>query len=156
MRRDLSPAKAEERIEQAVVSRDLPPEARHPAAFSVGAVVLAAKLAKSDGRVTKSEILAFRRAFIVPAEEERLVADLFDKARRDPSGYEPYAQELGRLFADEPELLEDLAEGLARIAFADGGLGARERDFLERVGACFRLSPARLEAVLARAGARQS
>ncbi|MGR4000925.1 MAG: TerB family tellurite resistance protein [Alphaproteobacteria bacterium] len=124
------------------------PVAKYGAAFSVGAVVLSAKLAKVDGHVSASEIQAFRRVFYIPDDELGLVATLFDRARRDALGYRAYARELGRIFAGEPRLLEELVEGLARIALADGTLSARERRFLEGVCDGFGMDSRQLDNIL--------
>ena len=47
-------------------------------AFTQAVIVLAAKMAKSDGAVSKDEILAFRRMFHVPPEDEAAVGKLFN------------------------------------------------------------------------------
>lgn len=125
------------------------PEADHGAAFSVGAIVLAAKLAKVDGRVVEDEVLEFHRVFEVPSDEAKLVAELFDRARQDASGFEAYAERLGQVFAREPDLLEDLLAGLVRIARADGVVLNAERAFLAETAKRFGVAPARLEALLA-------
>lgn len=46
--------------------------------FSVGVVMLAAKLAKCDGPVNRKEIDAFKRNFRVPPEAARDIGRLFD------------------------------------------------------------------------------
>ena len=49
-------------------------------------------MAKADGIVTRDEIAAFREVFRVPEEDEQNVARLFNMARRDAHGFEPYAR----------------------------------------------------------------
>src|SRR6478609_11455076 len=49
--------------------------------FAITVVVLAAKLAKCDGAVKRTEIDTFKRLFRIPPENLREVAALFDQAR---------------------------------------------------------------------------
>ncbi|MEO5373170.1 MAG: TerB family tellurite resistance protein [Alphaproteobacteria bacterium] len=106
-------------------------------AFSLGVVVLSAKMAKADGHVSRAEIDAFKRVFNVPPGEMGRVGHLFDLARRTPEGYELYARQLATLFAGRPEMLEELLDALFIIALADGPLNDAERRFLERVATIF-------------------
>ena len=69
-----------------------PSEKRRQAAFSIAVIVLAAKMAKADGVVTRDEIDSFKRLFHVPAHEMRNVGRLFDQAKQDSAGYAPYAK----------------------------------------------------------------
>lgn len=89
-------------------------------AFAVAVIVLCAKMAKADGHVSRGEIAAFKDVFHVPPEEERNVSRLFDLARRDARGFEPYARQVARMFRDSPAVLEQLLGGLFHIARADG------------------------------------
>jgi DnaJ like chaperone protein len=109
-------------------------------AFTIGVIALGAKMAKADGRVTPEEIRAFREVFQIPPEEMKNVGRLFDQARRDAQGYEPYARQLGRLFQQHPAVLEQLMDGLFHIARADGKVGAEELLYLESVARLFGLS----------------
>src|SRR3546814_20748616 len=81
-------------------------------AFTIGVIVLGAKLSKADGRVTRDEVDAFKRVFHIPDEEMKNVGRVFDQARKDSRGYEPYARKLARMFADNPDVLEELLAGL--------------------------------------------
>src|SRR5215468_6045164 len=64
------------------------PATRRQVAFSVAMIALAAKMAKADGIVTRDEVDAFRRVFVVEAHDERSVRRLFDLATRDVAGFE--------------------------------------------------------------------
>src|SRR3546814_14109765 len=81
-------------------------------ACTIGVIVLGAKLSKADGRVTRDEVDAFKRVFHIPDEEMKNVGRVFDQARKDSRGYEPYARKLARMFADNPDVLEELLAGL--------------------------------------------
>jgi DnaJ like chaperone protein len=108
--------------------------------FALSVVSLAAKLAKCDGPVTRSEIDAFKRHFRIPPENVRNVGRLFDQARSSPDEFEPYATKLGEAFSDNKGLLEDVLGGLFGVARADGPVNDRELQFLSRVARGFGLN----------------
>ncbi len=60
----------------------VPAEEAKPVAFTVAVVVLAAKMAKADGAVTRDEIAAFKRVFHIPPHEMPTMGRLFDEPRR--------------------------------------------------------------------------
>lgn len=107
--------------------------------FAVNAVVLAAKLARCDGPVKRQEIDAFKRHFRVPPDSARDVGKLFDQARDKPDLFLPYAEQLGRAFADNRDTLEGALFGLFGIARADGPLNNAEHAFLKSVHRAFGL-----------------
>lgn len=106
-------------------------------AFTIGVIVLGAKMAKADGVVTRDEVNAFREVFHVPESELKNVGRVFDQARRDSRGFEPYAKQVGRLFRDNPAVLEELLDGLFHIARADGKVTEDEIAYLQRVAEIF-------------------
>jgi DnaJ like chaperone protein len=107
--------------------------------FAICAVVLSAKLAKCDGRVTREEIDAFRRQFRIAPESVRDIGRLFDQARDSADGFEAYAAQLGDAFADNRGMLEDVLVALFVIARADGPVNSRELEFLSRTHMAFGL-----------------
>lgn len=106
-------------------------------AFTIGVIVLGAKLAKADGQVTRDEVSAFRQVFHIPPDEVKNVGRLFDQARKAAHGFEPYAKQIGRLFENNPAVLEDLIDGLFHIARADGKVTPEEIEYLRRVAEIF-------------------
>lgn len=106
-------------------------------AFTIGVIVLSAKMAKADGVVTRDEIAAFRQIFRVPPHETKNVGRLFNQARRDARGFEPYARQLAGMFKDNPTVLEELLGALFHIAKADGVVDPAELDFLRQVADIF-------------------
>ena len=106
-------------------------------AFTIAVIVLSAKMAKANGHVTRDEVDAFKRVFHIPPDELKEVGLLFDEARQDARGFEPYAEQIAHMFGDEPALLEELLGSLFHIAMADGHLHPGELDFLRRVAAIF-------------------
>lgn len=118
-------------------------------AFTIAVIVLGAKMAKADGVVTKDEIQAFRQVFQVPPDELKNVGKVFNQARQDSRGFEPYAKQIGRMFKDNPMVLEELLDGLFHIAKADGEVGNDELDYLEQVAFIFGLDQASWERIKA-------
>ena len=102
-------------------------------AFTVAVIVLGAKMAKADGRVTPDEVQAFKQVFRIPSEEMGDVGRLFNEAKRDAKGFEPYAAQIGRMFAGDRAVLEELLGGLFHIAKADGRVDQSELDYLAKV-----------------------
>lgn len=113
------------------------PDATKRIAFTIGVIVLGAKMAKADGRVSEPEIAAFKEVFHVPPQEMKNVGRVFNQARRDAHGFEPYARQIGRMFRDNPAVLEELLDGLFHIARADGQVRETEIDYLHRVARIF-------------------
>lgn len=108
-------------------------------AFTIGVIALSAKMAKADGVVTPAEISAFKEIFVVHPEELTNVARVFNLAKQEVAGYDSYARSIYRLFSGQPEVLEDLVDGLFHIARADGTVGTEELSFLEDVTRIFGL-----------------
>ena len=105
--------------------------------FTTGLVALAAKMAKSDGVVTPSEVEAFGRIVEVDDAARPGVERLFDLAKDTTAGFEAYAQQLATTFRDEPALLEDVLDGLFHIAKADGAIHENEGRYLADVAEIF-------------------
>lgn len=118
--------------------------------LSTGLVALAAKMAKADGVVVPHEVEAFARIVVVPPADRQNVERLFCLAQGTTLGYEAYAAQLARVFADEPALLDDIVDGLFLIATADGAVHEAELAYLRAVAGAFGRDEAWFETVLAR------
>ena len=114
-----------------------PSVAERQMAFTIAVIVLGAKMAKADGHVSSEEIRAFREVFHIPPSEMEAVGKLFNEARQDATGYEPYAAQIAELFVGQPEVLEQLLGGLFHIAKASGGLHPAELQYLASVANIF-------------------
>lgn len=125
-----------------------PPE--RSVAFTIAIIALGAKMAKADGRVTTTEVAAFREVFTIAPSELGNAARVFDLARTDVAGYEDYARRIARLFADDAETLCDVMEGLFHIAVADGAYHPSEDAFLRRVADIFAVPDRDFRALRAR------
>lgn len=122
-------------------------EEHRQAIFSIAVIVLAAKMAKADGVVTRDEVDTFKRFFHVPDHEMRNVGRLFNQAKQDSAGYELYAHQVAELFRNSPMVLEELLDGLFLIAKADNVIHPAELEFLHHVSQIFGFDQATFERI---------
>lgn len=108
--------------------------------FTAAVIGLAAKMAKADGVVSNSEMVAAARVFQPPPGEEEAFRRAFMIARQTVLGFESYARQIGRKYRARPCLLEDVLDGLFQIAAADGYVGPQEIAYLARVAELFGFS----------------
>ena len=108
--------------------------------FALSIIILSAKIAKSDGVVTKDEIVAFKEKFKIPPSEVNQVSKIFNEAKKSPFGYEKIADQIGVLFSDNKILLEELLNNLFYIAEADGNISVSEIEVLKSISKSFNLS----------------
>ena len=109
-------------------------------AFTTGVVVLGAKIAKADGQVTRDEIVAFREVFGISADEVGDVAEIFNRAKRDSEGYEPYARQVASLLRHDKSQLEALLDCLFAISLADNKAHPAEIALIARIAGIFGFS----------------
>ena len=105
--------------------------------FTIGVIVLSAKMAKADGKVTKEEIIAFRKKVNIPINEIKSVGRLWDQARQTIDGFEIYAQQIANLLGKKSPVLEELLNLLLFIAKADGIISPEETLYLKKVSIIF-------------------
>ena len=110
--------------------------------YAIGLVVLSAKLAKADGRVTTDEIKKFKKIFKIPAESMNQVSAIWREASQTSSGFEPYAQQLRDTFYRSPQMLEQVIIGLFEIGYADHDLSAPELKYIKKVSQIFGIDQA--------------
>jgi DnaJ like chaperone protein len=110
---------------------------RRRIAFTIAVIALGAKMARADGEVTRDEVAAFGEVFQVSPGEEEHVRLVFDLARKSTLGFETYARQVGRMFAADRAVLENLLGGLFHIALADGRLCSAEDAYLRGVARHF-------------------
>ena len=118
--------------------------------LTIGLVALAAKMARADGVVLRSEVAAFEAIVIVPEAERPKVERLFRLAQGTTLGFEAYAAQLASAFAEEPALLADILEGLVLIAKADGAVHEAEIVYLKQVSRLFGQAETEFDAILER------
>lgn len=109
-------------------------------AFTIAVIALGAKMAKADGQVTRDEVTAFRRVFMIPKSAEASAARVFNLARQDVAGFDAYARQIRAMFGPaDRDVMIDLMEGLFHIALADSEFHPAEEEFLREVSRIFGL-----------------
>lgn len=119
-------------------------------AFTIAVIGLGAKMAKADGLVTKDEVAAFRQVFHIAKRDEIQAAKVFNLARQDVAGFQIYANTIYKMFKNNPNVLENLVEGLFYIALADGNYHPNENDFVHLVAKKFCISERAFSSMRAR------
>ena len=128
-------------LDKIKINQKLPEElALKQIGFTIGVIVLSAKMAKADGKVTKSEIKAFKEKVKVPDNEIKNVARLWDQAKKTTDGFEVYAKQISNLFEKNSSVLEELLNLLVIIAEADGKITNLEKLYLKEVSNIFGFS----------------
>jgi DnaJ like chaperone protein len=130
--------------------------AENQVAFTVGVIMLGAKMAKADGVVSADEVNAFKDAFRVSNAEMKQAARVFNLAKQDVAGYEDCAEQLVVVFKGNRKLLEDVLEGLFHIAKADEALHPEEEQFLAQVAKRFGFTDAEFNRIKARHAAERN
>lgn len=108
--------------------------------FTVALIALSAKMAKADGQVSDSEIRAFEEVMKVPDAEKANVDRVYRIAQQDVAGFQAYAEQVARIYRDNPAMLEDVLDALFHIAKADKYLHPAELEYLRTVADIFGLS----------------
>ena len=86
--------------------------------FALSLIVLSAKLSKADGQVSKEELVAVRDKLKIPEHEIGQVGKIFNKAKEESAGYEPYAKQIAQIYKNNPNVLEEVINILFYIAEA--------------------------------------
>lgn len=118
--------------------------------FTIALISLAAKMTRADGTVSPIEVQAVQDVLKVPEGEQRNMQRVFQLAQEDVTGFDNYAKQVAELYADSPQVLEDVLDVLFYIAYADGILHPAEEQFLDIVADIFGMSRADRERVRAR------
>jgi len=122
---------------------------RRQVAFTVAAIALAAKMARSDGAASATEFATFERLFKVPDGERANAARFYRLAQTSTAGFEAYATQAAALLGPGTPVLEDLLEALMMIAVTDG-VHPAELDYLRVVADRFGFDAAAYARIRAR------
>jgi len=115
--------------------------------FALALIVLSAKLSKVDGLVSKEELLAIKEKLKIPNTEINQVSKIFNKAKEDPLGYEPYAKQISEIFKGNINVLEEVINILFYIAESDGVVSESEYKMIENIAKIFGLTYEQFESV---------
>jgi len=108
--------------------------------FALSLIVLSAKLSKADGNVSREELVAVKDKLKIPENEIDQVGKIFNKAKEESTGYEPYAQQIAQIYKGNINVLEEVINILFYIAEADGEVSSSELTMIENIAKIFGLT----------------
>ena len=108
--------------------------------FALSLIVLSAKLSKADGQVSKEELIAVKDKLKIPENEIDQVGKIFNKAKEESAGYEPYAQQIAQIYKGNINVLEEVINILFYIAESDGNVSEPEVKMIEHIAQIFGLT----------------
>ena len=115
--------------------------------FAIALLILTAKLAKADGQVSKEELIAVKNKLKIPDHEIGQVGKIFNKAKEDSLGYEPYAQQIAQIYRNNPAVLDEVINILFYIAEADGKVSDSEITMIRNIAGIFGISQNQFESI---------
>ena len=115
--------------------------------FALSLIVLSAKLSKADGQVSKEELMAVKDKLQIPDNEIDQVAKIFNKAKEESTGYEPYAKQISEIYQGNLNVLEEVINILFYIAEADGHVSEAETLMITDIAHIFGLSQTQFESI---------
>ena len=108
--------------------------------FALSLIVLSAKLSKADGQVSREELIAVKDKLKIPENELDQVGKIFNKAKEESTGYEPYATQIAQVYRGNLNVLEEVINILFYIAEADGNISKSELNMIENIARIFGLN----------------
>ena len=115
--------------------------------FALSLIILSAKLSKADGHVSKEELIAVKDKLQIPDSEIDQVAKIFNKAKDESTGYEPYAKQIAEIFRDNINVLEEVINILFYIAEADGNVSNDEETMIANIAYIFGLGQKQYQSI---------
>ena len=115
--------------------------------FALSLIVLSAKLSKADGSVSREELVAVKDKLKIPENELDQVGKIFNQAKKEAAGYEPYAQQIAQIYKKNSQVLEEVINILFYIAEADGHISETELNMIEHIAQIFGLSSSQYNSI---------
>ncbi len=115
--------------------------------FALALIVLSAKLSKADGQVSREELIAVKDKLKIPEHELDQVGKIFNKAKEESTGYEPYAKQIAQIYQGNINVLEEVINILFYIAEADGNVSDSEILIIQKISKIFGLSESQFEGI---------
>tara|TARA_B100000579_G_scaffold273060_1_gene225558 strand:+ start:1094 stop:1819 length:726 start_codon:yes stop_codon:yes gene_type:complete len=115
--------------------------------FALSLIVLSAKLSKADGQVSREELVAVKDKLKIPENEIDQVGKIFNKAKEESEGYEPYARQIAQIYKGNLNVLEEVINILFYIAEADGNISEEESGMIEHIGQIFGLDKSQINSI---------
>ena len=115
--------------------------------FALSLIILSAKLSKADGNISKEELIAVKDKLRIPDNEIDQVGKIFNKAKEESSGYEPYAQQISEIYKGNLNVLEEVINILFYIAEADGEVSPQELSMIEHIAQIFSINETQFRSI---------
>ena len=115
--------------------------------FALSLIVLSAKLSKADGNVSREELVAIKDKLKIPENEIDQVGKIFNKAKEESTGYEPYAKQIAQFYQGHINVLEEVINILFYIAESDGKVSPSELTMIENISKIFGLTQAQFNSI---------
>ena len=115
--------------------------------FALSLIVLSAKLSKADGQVSKEELIAVKDKLKIPENEIEQVGKIFNKAKEESAGYEPYAKQIAQIYQGNLNVLEEVINILFYIAEADGNVSQSELRMIEHIAQIFGINQSQFNSI---------
>ena len=115
--------------------------------FALSLIVLSAKLSKADGQVSREELVAVKDKLKIPENELDQVGKIFNKAKEEKTGYEPYAKQIAQIYKGNINVLEEVINILFYIAESDGHVSESEMKMIENIAEIFGLNEIQINGI---------
>ncbi len=115
--------------------------------FALSLIILSAKLSKADGQVSREELIAVKDKLKIPENELDQVGKIFNKAKEESAGYEPYAQQIAQFYKGNLNVLEEVINILFYIAEADGKVSESELHMIQHISQIFGLNESQFRSI---------
>ena len=115
--------------------------------FALSLIVLSAKLSKADGQVSREELIAVKDKLKIPENEIDEVGKIFNRAKDESTGYEPYAKQIAQFYSGNINVLEEVINILFYIAESDGKISSAELDMIENIAKIFGLTQVQFNSI---------
>ena len=136
------------RISRARATSGFSAEAQVQKVFALSLIVLSAKLSKADGQVSKEELIAVKDKLKIPEHELDQVGKIFNKAKEESVGYEPYAKQIAHFYKGHINVLEEVINILFYIAEADGNVSKEEFRMIKNIAQIFGLNESEFNGIV--------
>ena len=115
--------------------------------FALSLIVLSAKLSKADGQVSREELIAVKDKLKIPEHEIKQVGKIFNQAKEESAGYEPYAKQIAQFYKGNINVLEEVINILFYIAEADGNVSESELNMIQHIAQIFGLNQSQFNSI---------
>ena len=135
------------KVSRAIARGGFNAQAQGQRIFALSLIVLSAKLSKSDGQVSREELIAVKDKLKIPESELDQVGKIFNQAKEESAGYEPYAKQIAQFYKGNINVLEEVINILFYIAEADGNVSQSELNMIQHISQIFNLNQSQFDSI---------